>query len=147
MRSTPLGSAHAEWGRQRSAVPVHARRARSWPYRELLLSQGGSLLDRTAFSSREDARPARGARARRRRTLGSMNQWSSQDVTANGITIHYYRTGNGDKPALVLSHGASDSGLCWTRLTRALEADYDVIMPDARGHGLSDAPATGYANE
>jgi pimeloyl-ACP methyl ester carboxylesterase len=26
----------------------------------------------------------------------------------------------------------------------AVEADYDVIMVDARGHGRSDAPAAGY---
>jgi pimeloyl-ACP methyl ester carboxylesterase len=46
----------------------------------------------------------------------------------------------------VLAHGATDNGLCWTRLARALESDYDVIMPDARGHGLSDAPETGYTS-
>src|SRR6266542_2059930 len=74
-------------------------------------------------------------------------QWTSADVTANGIKIHYYRTAPPDtrKPPLVLSHGATDNGLCWTRLARALEADYDVIMPDARGHGLSDAPAEDYS--
>ena len=58
--------------------------------------------------------------------------------------MHFYRTG-GDKPPLVLSHGFGDDGLCWTRLARALEPDYDVVMPDARGHGLSDAPVSGYA--
>jgi N-formylmaleamate deformylase len=68
-----------------------------------------------------------------------MSGWQSGDVTANGIGMHYYRTG-GDKPQLVVSHGGSDSGLCWTRVTRELEADYDVIMPDARCHGLSDSP-------
>jgi len=75
-----------------------------------------------------------------------MSEWFSGDLTANGIRIHYYRTG-GDKPPVILSHGATDSGLCWTRVTRALEADYDVIMPDARGHGLSDAPDGGYTSE
>jgi N-formylmaleamate deformylase len=71
--------------------------------------------------------------------------WFNGDVEANGIRMHYFRTG-GDKPPIVLSHGATDSGLCWTRVARALEPDYDVIMPDARGHGLSDAPLTGYSN-
>src|SRR5437867_1163098 len=74
-----------------------------------------------------------------------MADWSSGDVVANGIKIHYYRTG-GDKPPLVLSHGATDNGLCWTRLARALESEYDVVMPDARGHGLSDAPEGGYTS-
>jgi len=75
-----------------------------------------------------------------------MSQWQSGDVVANGIKIHYYRTG-GNKPPLVLSHGATDDGLCWTPVARALEADYDVIMPDARGHGLSEAPDGGYNSE
>ena len=75
-----------------------------------------------------------------------MAEWFSGDVVANGIRIHYYRTG-GNKSPLVLSHGATDDGLCWTRLTRALESDYDVIMPDARGHGLSEAPQSGYSTQ
>jgi N-formylmaleamate deformylase len=72
-----------------------------------------------------------------------MKNWPSDDITANGIRIHYYRTG-GAKPPLVLSHGFSDNGMCWIRAAQFLEADYDVIMPDARGHGLSDAPEEGY---
>jgi N-formylmaleamate deformylase len=72
-----------------------------------------------------------------------MTGWSQDDVTANGIRLHYYRT-SGNKPALVLSHGFSDSGLCWPRVARALEGDYDIVMYDARGHGLSEAPDEGY---
>src|SRR5947209_17951539 len=71
--------------------------------------------------------------------------WTSGEVQTNGIRMHYYRTGgDGLKPQLVLAHGATDDGLCWTRVAQALETEYDVIMPDARGHGLSDAPAEGY---
>jgi pimeloyl-ACP methyl ester carboxylesterase len=70
--------------------------------------------------------------------------WSSGDVKANGINIHYYRTGNGAKPPMVMAHGYTDNGLCWTDLAHALETKYDVIMYDLRGQGLSDAPATGY---
>lgn len=33
---------------------------------------------------------------------------------------------------------------CWIPLARALEDDYDVIMPDARGHENSGAPDHGY---
>ena len=72
-----------------------------------------------------------------------MAQWQDGYVQANGIRIHYTRTG-GDKPPVVLCHGSTDAGLCWTPVARALEADYDVVMPDARGHGLSEAPDSGY---
>ena len=66
--------------------------------------------------------------------------WTDGYVMANGIRIHYWRTG-GDKPVLLMAHGFSDDGLCWTDLAQELEEDYDVIMADARGHGLSDPPA------
>ena len=72
-----------------------------------------------------------------------METWASGDVTANGIRLHYTRTG-GEKPPLVLAHGVTDSGLCWSPLAEALAPDYDVIMVDARGHGRSDATAGGY---
>ena len=73
-----------------------------------------------------------------------MNNWTEGDVITNGMRMHYYRTGDGSKPPLVLCHGFSDSGLCWTPTARALEADYDVVMIDARGHGKSEAPDGDY---
>lgn len=76
--------------------------------------------------------------------MQTMTQWSSGDVDTNGVRIHFHRTGGANKPPLLLAHGATDSGLCWSRVARALEADFDVIMPDARGHGLSSAPDAGY---
>ena len=65
--------------------------------------------------------------------------WTDGYVLANGIRIHYWRTG-GNKPPLVLAHGSSDDGLCWTNLAREFQNDFDIIMFDARGHGLSDPP-------
>ncbi|MEN9937342.1 MAG: hypothetical protein RLZZ387_3921 [Chloroflexota bacterium] len=74
-----------------------------------------------------------------------MTSWHANDVEANGIRLHYTRTG-GDKPPVLLTHGFSDDGLCWTPVAKALEADYDVIMLDARGHGHSDGPEEGYSS-
>jgi pimeloyl-ACP methyl ester carboxylesterase len=64
-------------------------------------------------------------------------QWTEGSIVTDSIRIHYTRTGDGSKPSLVLAHGFSDSGLCWLPLAQALETDFDVILPDARGHGLS----------
>ena len=72
-----------------------------------------------------------------------MAQWYADKIATNGIHAHYTRTG-GDKPPVVLAHGFSDDGLCWTPVAQVLEADYDVIMVDARGHGRSEAPTAGY---
>lgn len=66
--------------------------------------------------------------------------WTDGYVMANGIRIHYVRTG-GELPPLVLAHGSSDDATVWTLLARTLEDRYDVIMFDARGHGLSDPPS------
>ena len=73
----------------------------------------------------------------------TLRAWQSDVVAANGIRLHYTRTG-GDKPPLVLAHGVTDDGLCWSRVAAALAAEYDVVMVDARGHGRSDAPESGY---
>jgi N-formylmaleamate deformylase len=72
-----------------------------------------------------------------------MTNWTTGVCATNGINIHYVRTG-GSKPPLVLLHGLTGSGACWTPLARALEDAYDVVMPDARGHGNSSAPLHGY---
>jgi len=64
---------------------------------------------------------------------------TAHNVQANGLTLHYHRTGN-DKPPMILLHGITDHGLCWEDVVTVLQADYDLILPDVRGHGLSDVP-------
>ena len=67
--------------------------------------------------------------------------WEVGDVQANGIRQRYYRTGAGRAP-VVLLHGIMEGALAWLPTAQALEADYDVILLDARGHGHS-SPAGG----
>ena len=76
----------------------------------------------------------------------SMTNWMTGVCETNGINIHYLRTGR-SKPPLVLLHGLTGSGACWIPLARALEGEYDVVMPDARGHGNSSTPLDGYRYE
>jgi pimeloyl-ACP methyl ester carboxylesterase len=45
---------------------------------------------------------------------------------------------------LVLIHGITDDGLCWSPVAEVLAADHDVIMLDLRAHGKSEAPEDGY---
>jgi N-formylmaleamate deformylase len=77
-----------------------------------------------------------------RKNIISAN-WTDTVCRANGINIHYLRTG-GNKPTLIALHGLTGSGACWSQLARELEDHYDIIMPDARGHGQSSAPLHGY---
>jgi len=69
--------------------------------------------------------------------------WQTGYVETNGLRLHYTRTG-GNKPPLVLAHGVTDAGPCWTPVAEVLAVEYDAIMVDARGHGHSDAPERGY---
>lgn len=74
-----------------------------------------------------------------------MSQWFEGDIDANGVQIHYHRTGSAGKPALLLLHGITDSGRVWQRVARDLEDDYDIITTDARGHGQSADLARGFS--
>ena len=64
------------------------------------------------------------------------SNWTQNDIKVNGVSLHYYRTGDSNGKPLVLAHGFSDDGRCWPLLARDL-GNYDVVLPDARGHGLS----------
>jgi N-formylmaleamate deformylase len=65
------------------------------------------------------------------------------EVIANGVRLHYERSGSGLTP-LVLLHGLSDDGRCWAPVVDAFTDAFEVVTVDARGHGLSDAPEDGY---
>jgi len=75
-----------------------------------------------------------------------MTGWSTAICETNGIQIYYTRTG-GSKPPIIMLHGLIANGACWTTQAHALEGEYDVIMPDARGHGKSSVPDYGYRYE
>ena len=66
-----------------------------------------------------------------------MVEYTDDFVQINGVKLHYYRTGSGNQ-TLILLHGASDNGMCWKPTVDLLAEEYDVVMPDAQGHGLSD---------
>jgi N-formylmaleamate deformylase len=72
-----------------------------------------------------------------------MHQWKTGYIDIQGTKLHYYRSGD-SKPPLVLAHGITDDGLCWSPVAEVLSGEYDVVMVDLRGHGKSDAPEEGY---
>jgi N-formylmaleamate deformylase len=64
----------------------------------------------------------------------------SDFISVQGIRFHYYRTGSRNGIPMVMVHGITDDGLCWSPMAKALSPDYDLILMDMRGHGKSDAP-------
>src|ERR671932_1519855 len=77
--------------------------------------------------------------------MSSTATWTEHDLTLRANTLHYARMGVRSGPPVVLLHGFSDAGLCWIRFASDLATEYDLILPDAAGHGHSGAPAQGGA--
>ncbi len=89
-----------------------------------------------------------------------MKEFVEGAITTNGLTLHYWRS-NLPQPAssggllsrsrphltLVLLHGLTENARCWARVAAALRSEYNIVIPDSRGHGLSEAPETGYGIE
>ncbi len=72
-----------------------------------------------------------------------MDLWQHGTMVVDGVALWYTRTG-GALPPLVLAHGFSDDGGCWAPFARRMASRYDVVMVDARGHGRSADPRSGY---
>lgn len=64
--------------------------------------------------------------------------FDTRRMQANGIALHLRRAGRGEP--LILLHGFPQNGACWHRTAPALAERFDVIVPDLRGYGASDAP-------
>jgi len=75
-----------------------------------------------------------------------MSHWTEHSCNTNNISLHCTRTGTGKTP-LILLHGLAANGACWIDVALALEDDYDVLMPDLRGHGKSSVPLYSYRYE
>lgn len=72
--------------------------------------------------------------------------WTTGEITVNGVELRYIRSGGTERP-LVVAHGLYDNAVSRLPLLSELSPTYDVVAYDARGHGQSDAPATGYSVE
>lgn len=59
-------------------------------------------------------------------------------ITVDGVGLSVHRGGAG-RP-LVLLHGYPQNHRCWAKVAPALARHFDVIVPDLRGYGDSDAP-------
>ena len=65
-------------------------------------------------------------------------------VTRDGVTIDYAVDGNPGGPTVLLLEGLGYGRWMWRWLAEALADDYEVLRPDNRGTGDSDAPEGPY---
>lgn len=63
-------------------------------------------------------------------------------ATVNSVRLHYVTGGQGEP--VVLLHGFGSTWYMWRQVMPELAKRYTVIVPDLRGAGDSDKPATGY---
>lgn len=63
-------------------------------------------------------------------------------IHANGIRQHYLEAGSG--ASVILLHGFPETGYAWRFQVPALAERFRVIVPDLRGYGETDKPASGY---
>jgi pimeloyl-ACP methyl ester carboxylesterase len=64
-------------------------------------------------------------------------------IRVDGLNLHYWQSGEG--PDVVLVHGLGGNLAGWhLTMVPELQRDYRITTYDLRGHGRSDAPATGY---
>lgn len=73
--------------------------------------------------------------------IESKINWKSNTLECKEKTIHYYSYINGTKPFFFFLHGITDNGLCYDRVAESFADQFNIIMPDARGHGKSSDPS------
>jgi len=65
--------------------------------------------------------------------------FSHARVDLGALTLSVCRGGHGTP--LILLHGFPQNHMCWETVAPVLARHFDVIVPDLRGYGESDAPA------
>lgn len=62
----------------------------------------------------------------------------------DGTRLRYFHQGPPDAPAILMLHGLSDSSFSYSRILPLIPPAFQALALDARGHGESDRPSTGY---
>ena len=68
-------------------------------------------------------------------------------IEANGVKINYTLSGKPQAPVVVLSHSLACSQVMWWPQLGLLEAHFQVLRFDTRGHGHTQAPPGPYTLE
>jgi pimeloyl-ACP methyl ester carboxylesterase len=67
--------------------------------------------------------------------------FTDEQIDTGEVTLRVRRRGAG--PPLIALHGYPQTHLAWAAVAPALARRFDLILPDLRGYGGSDAPARG----
>ena len=67
-----------------------------------------------------------------------MQGFTRHRIATNGLGLNVLRAGQG--APLILLHGFPQNHRAWARVAPTFARHFDVIVPDLRGYGESDAP-------
>lgn len=67
-----------------------------------------------------------------------MTETRVRTVDANGVQLKMHVLGNADAPALIMLHGLQDVSQSLFATAERLANDFQLFIPDLRGHGQSD---------
>lgn len=73
------------------------------------------------------------------------NAQDGKYIETNGVEIYFETYGSGEP--LLLLHGFLGSNLSWSTWIEDLSKDYQLIVPDLRGHGRSTNPSEIFTHE
>jgi pimeloyl-ACP methyl ester carboxylesterase len=77
--------------------------------------------------------------------VGALQTETSRLVTVDGVSIHYFETGNPSGRPLLLVHGLYGTAVDFLPLMRVMKPGYRCIAFDMPGCGLSDKPDIHYS--
>ncbi|HMF33048.1 MAG TPA: alpha/beta hydrolase, partial [Candidatus Lokiarchaeia archaeon] len=66
-----------------------------------------------------------------------MVDWEENTLTFESKQLHYYFSRSGTGRTIIFLHGIMDNGMCYDRVAEQFAENYDLYLPDARGHGQS----------
>jgi pimeloyl-ACP methyl ester carboxylesterase len=72
-------------------------------------------------------------------------QWREERCAGRGARLRVRRVIDPPAPPVLLLHGLGVDGSVFVPFARRLLPSLGAVVPDLRGHGQSDAPASGYA--
>jgi pimeloyl-ACP methyl ester carboxylesterase len=78
-----------------------------------------------------------------------MAPFKHQAAVVGEVRLHFVTGGRpaGTAPVMLLIHGFPQNWWAWHKVMPALGEHYTLVVPDLRGVGLSDKPASGYDKE
>jgi haloacetate dehalogenase len=66
--------------------------------------------------------------------------FEDRSVVVDGVRLRLRSGGRAGAPPLLLLHGFPQTGAMWQRVAQTLAPHFQLLLPDMRGYGASDAP-------